>query len=97
MLTVLDAARAASVGKVVVLLPATVLYGSPSPRQLPVKEGEITPRGVRGVVARAIVDLLTTYREEHGIEFTAPVPRSPPKGGQTPSRDICREKGTVPL
>ena len=63
--------RAASVEKVVVLLPATVLYGTPSARQLPVKEGEITPRGVRGVVAKAIVDLLTTYREEHGIEFTA--------------------------
>lgn len=71
MLTVLDAARAASAEKVVVLLPATVLYGSPSPRQLPVKEGEITPRGVRGVVAKAIVELLMSYREEHGIEFTA--------------------------
>ena len=71
MLNVLDAARAASVEKVVVLLPATVLYGVPSARQLPVKEGEITPRGVRGVVAKAVVDLLTTYREEHGIEFTA--------------------------
>ena len=71
MLGVLDAARAASVEKVIVLLPATVLYGNPSARQLPVKEGEITPRGVRGVVARAIVDLLTAYRDEHGIEFTA--------------------------
>ena len=71
MLTLLDAARAASAEKVVVLLPATVLYGSPSPRQLPVKEGEITPRGVRGVVAKAIVELLMSYRDEHGIEFTA--------------------------
>jgi UDP-glucose 4-epimerase len=26
---------------------------------------------VRGVVAKAIVDLLTMYREHHGIEFTA--------------------------
>jgi UDP-glucose 4-epimerase len=59
------------VEKVVVLLPATVLYGAPSARQLPVKEGEITPRGVRGVVAQGIVELLTSYREEHGIEFTA--------------------------
>jgi UDP-glucose 4-epimerase len=71
MLGVLDAARAASAEKVVVLLPATVLYGAPSVRQLPVKEGAITPRGVRGVVAKAIVDLLTEYREQHGIEFTA--------------------------
>jgi UDP-glucose 4-epimerase len=71
MLGVLDACRAASVEKVIVALPATVLYGTPSARQLPVKEGEITPRGVRGVVAKAIVELLTTYREDHGIEFTA--------------------------
>jgi UDP-glucose 4-epimerase len=71
MLGVLDAARAASAEKVVVLLPATVLYGTPSVRQLPVKEGAITPRGVRGVVAKAIVDLLTEYREQHGVEFTA--------------------------
>jgi UDP-glucose 4-epimerase len=71
MLGILEAARAASVEKVIVVLPATVLYGTPSVRQLPAKEGEITPRGVRGVVANAVVDLLTTYREEHGIEFTA--------------------------
>jgi UDP-glucose 4-epimerase len=71
MLGVLDAARAAATEKIVVLLPATVLYGTPSVRQLPVKEGAITPRGVRGVVAKAIVDLLTEYREQHGIEFTA--------------------------
>jgi UDP-glucose 4-epimerase len=71
MLGVLDAARAASVEKVVVMLPATVLYGNPSARSLPIKEGAITPRGVRGVVAKAIVDLLTAYREQHGIEFTA--------------------------
>ena len=71
MLGVLDAARAASVEKVVVLLPATVLYGNPSARQLPVQGGAITPPRGRGVVAKAIVDLLTAYREEHGIEFTA--------------------------
>jgi UDP-glucose 4-epimerase len=71
MLGVLDAARAAAVEKIVVALPATVLYGLPSVRQLPVKEGDVTPRGVRGVVATAIVDLLSEYRERHGIEFTA--------------------------
>jgi UDP-glucose 4-epimerase len=71
MLGVLDACRAASVEKVIVVLPATVLYGTPSARQLPAKEGEITPRGVRGVAAKAIVELLTMYRQEHGIEFTA--------------------------
>jgi len=71
MLAVLDAARAASVAKVVVLLPATVMYGLPSSRELPIRESVIVPRGVRGVVAKAIVDLLAVYRERHGIEFTA--------------------------
>ncbi|MGH9139443.1 MAG: NAD-dependent epimerase/dehydratase family protein, partial [Acidimicrobiales bacterium] len=71
MLGVLEAARGASVDKVVVMLPATVMYGTPSVRQLPAKEGDIVPRGVRGVVAKAIVDLLAMYRESHGIEFTA--------------------------
>jgi len=71
MLATLDAARAAGVDKVVVALPATVLYGHPASRDLPVKEGTTEPRGVRGVVARAIVDLLAAYRERWGVEFTA--------------------------
>jgi UDP-glucose 4-epimerase len=71
MLAVLEAARAASVAKVVVLLPATVLYGNPASRDLPIREVPIVPRGVRGVVAKAIIDLLNVYRESHGIEFTA--------------------------
>ena len=71
MLAVLEAARVASVGKVVVLLPATVMYGIPTSRELPIKESAIVPRGVRGVVAKAIIDLLMMYRERYGIEFTA--------------------------
>lgn len=67
----LDAAREHGVGKVVVPLPATVLYGWPSSRDLPLKERSLEPRGVRGVVARATVDALSTYREQHGVEFTA--------------------------
>ena len=74
MLGVLDAARRSGVTKVVVTLPATALYGHPSGRDLPVKEGSLQPRGVRGVVAKAIVDLLTAYREGWGIEFTALAP-----------------------
>lgn len=70
-LNVLEAARASGVAKVVVLLPAMAMHGEPSSRDLPVKEGDIVARGVRGVVAKAIVDLLSHYREEHGIEFTA--------------------------
>ncbi len=71
MLAVLDAARRCGVEKVVVALPATAIYGYPSAREVPVKEGPLQPRGVRGVVAKAIVDLLTVYREQWGIEFTA--------------------------
>lgn len=86
-LATLEAARRHRVAKVVVTLPAGAMYGEPSARSLPVKEGELVPRGVRGVVACAIVDLLSTYRERHAIEFTALAlstvygPRQQPDGG----------------
>jgi UDP-glucose 4-epimerase len=67
----LEAARRHEVGKVVVALPATSLYGHPGARELPLKEGVLSPRGVRGVIARAIVDLLEVYRERFAVEFTA--------------------------
>ena len=70
-LAVLEAARRNGVGKVIVALPASALYGHPAARDLPVREGPFVARGVRGVVAKAIVDLLASYREAHGIEFTA--------------------------
>ncbi len=73
-LATLEAARRHGVPKVVVALPASALYGHPGPRSLPVKEGEpsqLVPRGVRGVVARSIVDLLVSYRDLYDIEFTA--------------------------
>ena len=72
---------------------------TPSARQLPVKEGEIMPRGVRGVVAKAIVELLTTYREEHGIEFTALAaatvygPRQLPNAAPWPACSTPRRNG----
>jgi UDP-glucose 4-epimerase len=67
---VMEAARTCGVNKVVVLLPASVLYGVPAGRAIPVKEGDIEPRGLRGVVARAMVDLLEVYRNQDAIEFT---------------------------
>ena len=70
-LNALEAARAHGIGRMVVALPASVLYGHPAVATLPVKEGDFEPRGVRGVVARAIVDLLVTYREHSMIEFSA--------------------------
>ena len=48
MLAVLDAAERSGVAKVVVALPATALYGHPSDRELPVKEGTLdAPRSAR--------------------------------------------------
>lgn len=73
-LATLEAARRHGVPKVVVALPASAIYGHPSSKLLPVKEGEpsqLEPRDVRGVVARAIIDLLVSYRDLHAIEFTA--------------------------
>jgi UDP-glucose 4-epimerase len=70
-MAVLDAARLHGVPKVVVTLPATALYGRPASRDLPLKELPLEPRGVRGVVARAVIDLLNVYREHDAVEFTA--------------------------
>jgi UDP-glucose 4-epimerase len=75
-LGVLEAARRATVTKVIVALPATALYGHPASRGLPIKEGPLVARGVRGVVAKAIIELLMAYREGFGIEFTALAPAS---------------------
>lgn len=68
---VLEAVRSHRVPKVVVALPATALYGRPASRDLPLKEQPLQPRGLRGVIARATVDLLSMYREQAAIEFTA--------------------------
>lgn len=68
---VVEAARVHRVGKIVVALPASALYGRPASRDLPLKEQPLEPRGTRGVVARATVDLLTAYREHEALEFTA--------------------------
>jgi UDP-glucose 4-epimerase len=67
----IDAARRHRVPKLVVAVPASVLYGRPASKEVPVKEGALTPRGERGVVARATVDLLEVAREIDAVEFTA--------------------------
>jgi UDP-glucose 4-epimerase len=101
-LGVLDAARRAGVTKVVVALPATAVYGHPTGRDLPVKEGALAPRGVRGVVAKAIVDLLTAYRQDWGIEFTALAlatvygPRQKPDGGVVAALVAAAARGEAP-
>jgi UDP-glucose 4-epimerase len=102
MLGVLEAARRSGVTKIVVALPATSLYGQPAGRDLPVKEGALAPRGVRGVVAKAIVDLLTAYREDWGIEFTALAvssvfgPRQRPDGGVVAALVAAAAAGAPP-
>lgn len=73
-LSTLEAARLHGVAKVVVAIPASAIYGHPTSKSLPSKEGEpsqLEPLGVRGVVACSIVDLLVSYRDLHAIEFTA--------------------------
>jgi UDP-glucose 4-epimerase len=86
-LAMLEAARQHGVSRVVVALPATSLYGQPAVSSLPVKEGDIVPRGVRGVAARAVIDLLAAYREREMVEFSALAlatvygPRQRPEGG----------------
>ena len=70
-LAVIEAARQYRVGRIVVALPATSLYGHPAANSLPVKESDPVPLGVRGVVARAVLDVLSEYREAEGLEFAA--------------------------
>jgi UDP-glucose 4-epimerase len=71
-LNLLEAACRSGAEKVVVALPAALLYGDVPARELPVKEGRAwEPRSVRGVAARTIADLLAVYRAERGLEFTA--------------------------
>jgi len=72
ILTLLDAARATGVGKIVTTLPAVALYGEVPARELPAKESRAwAPIGAPGVVAQAVVELLRVHREQHGVEFTA--------------------------
>ena len=68
----LEAARLYGASKVVVGLPATLLYGEVPVRDIPVKEGRFAePVNVPNVMARAILDLLSVYREVHAVEYTA--------------------------
>ncbi len=101
-LVALEAARRHRIAKVVVALPARALYGFPPPSALPVKESDPVPRGVRGVVARAVLDLLTEYRERHAIEFTALAmttvygPRQRPDSGIVASLAATAAAGETP-
>jgi UDP-glucose 4-epimerase len=70
-LAVLEAARLGGVAKVITGIPAALLYGEVSTRDLPIKEGHINDsRTSEEVLARAAADIHGVYRDRHGVEFT---------------------------
>jgi UDP-glucose 4-epimerase len=69
-MAIIDACRAHRIDKIVIALPASALYGQPPAKSLPLKEQPLEPRGIRGVIARATVDLLVAHRELYALEFT---------------------------
>jgi UDP-glucose 4-epimerase len=70
-LAVLEAARLGGVAKVITGIPAALLYGEVSARDLPIKEGHINDsRTSEEVLARAAADIHGVYRDRHGVEFT---------------------------
>ncbi len=72
VMSVLESARRSGGVKVVVALSAVSLYGDVPGKDQPIKEGQPwSPVGVRGVVTRAVAELLSVYRELHAVEFTA--------------------------
>ena len=102
-LALVEAAKRHRVPKIVVALPASVLYGHPSNRDLPVKELPLEPRGVRGVIARATVDLLSDARDTDAVEFTALAmssvygPRQRPDAGVVAAFREAAANGVAPV
>jgi UDP-glucose 4-epimerase len=72
VVSALEAARLYGAAKIVVGLPATLLYGEVAVRDIPAKEGKFAePVNVPNVMARTILDILAVYREVHAVEYTA--------------------------
>lgn len=72
VVSALEAARLYGAAKVVVGLPATLLYGEIPVRDIPAKEGKFAePVNVPNVMARTILDILAVYREVHAVEYSA--------------------------
>ena len=70
-LAVLEASRLAGVSKVITGIPAALLYGEVTARDLPIKEGHLNDsRTSEEVLARAAADVHAVYRDRHGVEFT---------------------------
>lgn len=71
-LRVLEAARAASVRKIVYSASGGSLYGNPDPEDLPLPEHTPhNPLSPYGVSKKSAIDYMVAYRELHGVEFTA--------------------------
>ncbi|MGA1438311.1 MAG: NAD-dependent epimerase/dehydratase family protein [Ilumatobacteraceae bacterium] len=100
---IIEAARVHRVTKLVVAVPGTVLYGNPAARDLPVKEAELRPRGLRGVLARAVVESCSVVRESAAVEFTALAlssvygPRQRPDGGVVAAFLAAASEGRAPI
>ncbi len=103
-LAVLEAARALGEVKIVMALSAVTLYGDVPSKDQPVKESQPwNPVGVHGVVTRMLAELLTVYREEHAVEFTALAltnvygPRQRPGAGVVAAFDRALREGITPM
>jgi UDP-glucose 4-epimerase len=101
---VLEAARALGDVKIVVALSAVTLYGDVPGKDQPVKESQPwNPVGVHGVVTRSVAELLSVYREEHAVEFTALAlsniygPRQRPDGGVVGAFASALREGVTPM
>lgn len=73
VVNVLEAVRNVSPSsKVVVVLPASIVYGEALAREMPLKEDRAPrPIGAAGVIAVTILELLAKYRDEHSIDYSA--------------------------
>lgn len=72
VVSVLEAARVARVGKVIVTVPAVALYGDAPARELPLKEDHARrPVGTVGVTVESVLGLLDHFRRDHNVDFTA--------------------------
>ena len=103
LMAVLESARRLGEVKVVVGLSAVSLYGDVAGKDQPIKEAQgWSPVGVRGVVTRAVAELLTVYREAHAVEFSALAlanvygPRQRPDGGVVAAFAHALREGAVP-
>ncbi|MGB8860444.1 MAG: NAD-dependent epimerase/dehydratase family protein [Ilumatobacteraceae bacterium] len=103
-LAVLEAARALGQVKLVVALSAVSLYGDVPAKEQPVKESQPwSPVGVHGVITRSVAELLSVYREEHAVEFTALAlsnvygPRQRPEAGVVGAFAHALREGITPM